>query len=876
LAFPQTGHRLTDSPERLTAALAGRYRIERELGQGGMATVYLAHDLKHDRHVALKVLKPELAAVLGAERFVVEIKTTASLSHPHILPLFDSGTADGFLYYVMPYIEGETLRAKLDRETQLGIEEAVRITTEVADALDYAHRHGVIHRDIKPENILLHDGRPMVADFGIALALSAAAGGRLTETGMSLGTPHYMSPEQATAEKEITARSDVYSLASVLYEMLTGEPPHMGNSAQQIIMKIIADVARPVTELRKSVPPNVAAAVAKALERLPADRFASAKAFQEALTDQRFVTTTDAPGAIAAGRQSRGVVAIAGWGLAALLALALGWTRFAGPRAEPEPSTRFAFSFGNESWGRIHIDMSPDGRRILMSGRAGLIIRDLGAIEPRVLSGFSGERPAVSPDGRWVAYQSAGGTVFKIPIEGGTPTELGICDDPRWLDQNFLVCLAPNWGLGRLSSAGGPVERLTAPDTAAGEIGHWSPFPLPGGRAVLYTSYRRPVSRIEVLDLKTGQRSVVAEHGVNPIYARSGHVLFVRDSVLFAVRFDPVALRTEGSPVPVLDDVAAKPSDAKAGIAISDNGTLAVIRASAWWIDTRVVWVGRDGREEPAIPSPGALRFPRLSPDQRRILVTVGRDGANRNLWIYDLGRELLTQLTRNAASAFGGVWTPDGRQVAFTNEDPSYDVYRIPIDGSGAPTAVVSNIKDKYPESVSPDGKDLAYEEYWTGRRRIRVTPVDGSGPGRYVGDSTVQFLDPHFSPDGHWIAASGASGTNATPHIFVFRADGTPGVLQVSASETGDRDPHWTRGGRELVFRRGSAVYAVDIDPATGVIGKEHKLFDGGYPPEHGYDVTADGNRFLMVKTVDRPDVLPILVITNFFEELRRKVGQ
>ena len=188
-----------DAIARIGAALADRYRLERELGAGGMATVYLAQDLKHDRQVALKVLKPELAAVLGAERFVVEIKTTAALQHPHILPLFDSGTAGTFLYYVMPYVEGETLRGKLDRETQFGIDESVKITSAVADALDYAHRHGVIHRDIKPENILLHDGRPMVADFGIALALSAASGGRMTETGLSLGTPHYMSPEQATA-----------------------------------------------------------------------------------------------------------------------------------------------------------------------------------------------------------------------------------------------------------------------------------------------------------------------------------------------------------------------------------------------------------------------------------------------------------------------------------------------------------------------------------------------------------------------------------------------------------------------------------------------------------------------------------------------------
>jgi serine/threonine-protein kinase len=219
---------VSQSVDRLKSALADRYRIERRLSE-------------------VKVLRPELAAVLGAERFVQEIETTAQLQHPHILPLFDSGEADGFLYYVMPYIEGETLRDKLNREKQLSIEQAVKITTEVADALDYAHRHNVIHRDIKPENVLLHDGRPMVADFGIALAVSAAAGGRMTETGLSLGTPHYMSPEQATAQKDLTNRSDVYSLGAVLYEMLTGDPPHTGTSAQQIIMRIVTEEVPPVT-----------------------------------------------------------------------------------------------------------------------------------------------------------------------------------------------------------------------------------------------------------------------------------------------------------------------------------------------------------------------------------------------------------------------------------------------------------------------------------------------------------------------------------------------------------------------------------------------------------------------------------------------------
>src|SRR5512141_1921196 len=262
---------MNDSLTRLTNALTDRYLISRELGAGGMATVYLAHDVRHDRPVALKVLRPELAAILGGERFLKEIRLTANLQHPHILGLHDSGEVDGLVYYVMPYVEGESLRQRLEREHQLPVDEAIRIATEVAGALDYAHRHGVIHRDIKPENILLHDGSAMVADFGIALAASRSGGSRMTETGMSLGTPHYMSPEQAMGEREITARSDVYSLGCVLYEMLVGEPPFNGPTAQAIIAKVITEKPPFATAARESVPRHVARVIQKSLEKLPAD-----------------------------------------------------------------------------------------------------------------------------------------------------------------------------------------------------------------------------------------------------------------------------------------------------------------------------------------------------------------------------------------------------------------------------------------------------------------------------------------------------------------------------------------------------------------------------------------------------------------------------
>ena len=222
---------MTEQLARLTAALADRYTIERELGAGGMATVYLAQDLKHDRQVAIKVLRPELAAVIGAERFLAEIKTTANLQHPHILSLFDSGAVVGTVFYVMPFVDGESLRDRLTREKQLPIGDALRIATETADALQYAHAHGIIHRDIKPENILLQGGHALVADFGIALAASKTSGTRMTETGMSLGTPQYMSPEQAMGERDLDARTDIYALGVVTYEMLVGEPPFTGPSA---------------------------------------------------------------------------------------------------------------------------------------------------------------------------------------------------------------------------------------------------------------------------------------------------------------------------------------------------------------------------------------------------------------------------------------------------------------------------------------------------------------------------------------------------------------------------------------------------------------------------------------------------------------------
>jgi eukaryotic-like serine/threonine-protein kinase len=426
---------MPDALIRLTAALADRYRIERELGAGGMATVYLAHDLKHDRQVAIKVLRPELAAVIGAERFLREIKTVASLQHPHILGLIDSGELDGTAYYVMPFVEGESLRDRLTREKQLPIPDAVRIATEVASALDYAHRHQVIHRDIKPENILLHDGQALVADFGIALAVSTAGGTRMTETGMSLGTPHYMSPEQAMGQREIGPQSDVYALGAVTYEMLTGDPPFTGSTAQAIVAKVMTEKPAAIRRARERVPEQVEDAVLTALEKLPADRFPSAAAFAEALTGPaRSVGRASAAGGRPwlADRRSRLALAVAAISLAAALLLL---ARLRGSRVDLAEMSVAQNTFSQEAI--FTARWAPDGKTIVYSAaRQGtnprLYVVRADYPEPQPLGPDSTHLLAVSSTGelalltrpRYFGHRLFAGTLARMPLGGGAPREV--------------------------------------------------------------------------------------------------------------------------------------------------------------------------------------------------------------------------------------------------------------------------------------------------------------------------------------------------------------------------------------------------------------------------------------------------------------------
>jgi tRNA A-37 threonylcarbamoyl transferase component Bud32 len=895
---------MSELVERLRAAVAGSYSLERELGAGGMATVYLAEDLKHKRKVALKVLKPDLAAVLGAERFVQEITTTASLQHPHILPLFDSGSAGGFLYYVMPFIDGETLRTRLNRETQLGIEEAVGITTSVADALDYAHRHGVIHRDIKPENILLHDGRPMVADFGIALAVSAAAGGRMTETGLSLGTPHYMSPEQATAEKELTNRSDIYSLASVLYEMLTGSPPHVGSSAQQIIMKIVTDEARPVTELRKSVPPHVGAAVAKALEKLPADRFSTAHEFAEALHGRGSVLSTGGTAILGAVKGQR--AAAGGWRsrlrdrfvlgtllvAVAALAAATGLAR----RTEPPalPLIRFVLAatdstkpFDNFPWPAA---ISPDGGTLVYSvgqnpTTSMLFMLRMNELEARPIPGTTNAyQTYFSPDGRWLAFE-VGGKERKVRLDGSAPVTIGDASGANgadWTTGNEIVLGAQGsfHGLSHMSAAGGEPVALTQPDTAKGEIDHLWPIATPDGKAIVFVIWSGSLAtaRLAITSMDGGAVTPLGISGIRPLAVLDGILVYVQaDGAVMAAALNARRKHIDGSPTPVHDPVSvAAALNGNSGIFISRGGALVTSRGGALG---KLTWVTRDGRTQPVSPQPRGFTFVRLSPDERRIAAVVA-DNQKSDVWIYDLTLGTFSRLT--SAGTVGSVeWSADGSRVMFTaaGRESRIVVWSQPASGGTQAEELAEYAGQTAMATRSPDGKSLLVNSIPGITWEVLSVTLDSAHVVRNYLATGAQEHAPQFSPDGKWVAL--VSDESGQDEVYVRSFPDPSSKTQISVG--GGFEPVWSRDGSRLYYRAGTALLSarISLSPGFTLLGRDTVLaaagltstflngyFSGTYQP------TRDGKRILAILP-DR-DEYQLVVSPNWITELRRRVAE
>ncbi|MEO8139973.1 MAG: protein kinase [Gemmatimonadota bacterium] len=897
------------SLERLRAALADRYRIERELGAGGMATVYLAQDLKHDRQVAIKVLRPELAAVIGAERFLSEIKTTANLQHPHILPLFDSGIADSFLFYVMPYVEGESLRDRLTREKQLPISDAVRITTEIAGALDYAHRHNVIHRDIKPENILLHDGRALVADFGIALAASKAGGTRMTETGMSLGTPTYMSPEQAMGEREITARSDVYALGCVAYEMLLGEPPFTGPTAQAIVAKVMtAEPASLITQ-RKSIPPQVEAAVHTALQKLPADRFASAAEFATALGDPGYATrmtvASQIPGgAVGSSLRTRRLVG----GLAAVAVLSLGLAAWGWLRpAPPKPVIRYSMGLPPDQAMRqgvlgVNIAITPDGSRLVYvgPGEGGdqLWIRERNRLDATPLAGTLGaQSPYFSPDGERIGFSAGANVQLKVvPVTGGPPITLatpgaGSGGGGTWGPGGWIYFDSPG-GLSRIRADGGAAELLIPLDSATHETGHAWPAALPNGKGLLYRSRRNSDATdfdIIAFDFKTHARHILTK-GLLARFVAPGYLVFLRaDGAVLAAPFDQDHLKLTGPAVPLFEGVMTKPFGS-ADIAISPTGTLAYVPglASSGGGVAELVWVSREGAVTPLNPpltyNPSTNFSLSLSPNGTRVAIDV-IGTASSDIWIKQLPSGPLSRLSFDNRAAYRPRWTPDGQSVIYPAliDTAPLAVWKKKADGSAAATLVWRVPGRQIAEaSFSNDGQWLIYRVVMDSANRdvYAVRPGHDSVPTPLLTDRFNEE-GPALSPNGKWLAYT--SNESGRGEIFVRPFPNTAGG-RWQISTAGGSAARWAHSGRELFYEAPSGdMMVVPVTPGpTFVPGAPRRLFPlgGGLVASSIvplYDLTPDDKRFLMVRLAavnQAPGAGQVVMVDNWLEELKAKM--
>jgi serine/threonine-protein kinase len=882
----QAGDEDGELRERLQCALGGAYRVEGRLARGGMAMVFLARDLRHGRTVAVKVLDPALGAALdadgGAERFLAEIRVTAGLHHPNLLPLFDSGSAEGLPYYVMPYVDGETLRQRLRRESPLPVGEAVRIALGVAGALEHAHAHGVVHRDLKPENVLLQAGQPVVADFGIALALSHAGGARATRPGFTLGTPQYMAPEQAEGGGAADPRSDVYSLGAVLYEMLTGDPPHAAGSAQAVLAKRRVERPTPARVLRPGVPEHVSRAVDRALERLPADRTATVRELADMLAGRR----AEEPSAPTPRRWRRAGLA-AGAALACAGALAF----WALPRGDaPVQTTRFVVApIPDAAIGRPPT-ITPDGGSLVYAGSAAagrrLFVRPVGELTARPLAGTEGALSVfVSPDGRWAAFFTSDDRLRKVPVDGGPVTTLAGAfrySAGSWAGGDRIVLSTEGQGgLTWIPADGGTQRRLTRLATARGETRHGAPLVLDDGRTVVFTAERHrngPVPADGELAVATldPDGAAPAPHTLLGVRARravavvDGRLLYITPdgAALMAVRFDAARRRVEGAPTAVLE----QPRGGIDAVALAQSGTLLYSLRSDANAPVRVDSAG--GARPMFAGASGYFMNPRFSPDGRRLAIQ-GTSPRGTDVWIYDVASGTRAQLT-TLGSAIGPTWTPDGERIVFLSTQGGRAALWAQPAGGSAPAERVVEGDGVFAADVAPDGREVVFQRQAGRSWGIWSAPMDGRGPPRPVVVEGFDALMPALSPDGRWLAyAANASGRH---EVYVRPYPGPGAAVQVS--EAGGTEPAWSRDGRRLFFRGDRRMHAAALAtrPALAVTGRETlftEAFDGDMPmPHRNYDVSPDGREFVMIAAA--PDARPeTVVVLGWLGELRARLA-
>ena len=879
---------MTELEARLSTALAERYRLERELGSGGMATVYLARDLKHDRDVAVKVLRPELAAMLGADRFLNEIRISARLDHPHILTLIDSGAADGFLYYVMPFVRGESLRSKLTRERRLDLNETLDIARQVTSALDYAHRQGIVHRDIKPENILLHEGEAVLADFGIAMAVEGAGGSRLTETGMSLGTPQYMSPEQAIGERTLDARSDVYSIAAVVYEMLAGEPPHSGASTQAIIAKLMTERPTRLRVLRDTVPEELDAAVARALAKTPADRFTSAGAFARALTTptsdapRRWVTVTRrwVPFAIGAAIATAGITAL-------LLARE--------PAPPPLPDRVQLTLTGNA----IAPSLSPDGTRFAFAEKqcdqAGsctyqLVIQDQDGAGRLVLTRDIGYifKTQWTSDGRFLAFAGSHPPlrhgVFAVSTLGGETRFLGCCvfdllsGDTALLQGVSSPAVNRSWARRVTIHDGRTVDSIAVLDANAAH--YIAGLTIPER---ILVSLRKPGEIDGELRLTDFRGRVIdritppfASHGrtFTPRWVPSrGRLVIGAQRELGGSEFDVLTMRVTATTIePAIDTLLSGVELGNGIFDVSPDGERLVyfggpVEAELSTIDIEPgVLAGLTATQR--LSSTALLRG-RISPTGDKILLAraARRGGAHASQFS-------LVPRTGGTESQIPGIvenlvdfqWSPDGRRILYLHGIGASEVRLIETDSSGRGTREIARLGKAAAIGFRPL-PDGAVGLLTPQRRSLSII-------GR-SGKRDVTWPVPE------WIGAIGAMSHAADSRSVIVSAMNRSGDSVVVATvdvETGRYTRLASFAGSDPAFvgqlEAGAIVSVVREPQGAWVL---HQMRPGRSTERLGtvphsraeFSVSRDGKHVALIRYTDRNDVY---MIRNFGRILRR----
>lgn len=886
----------------------GPYEIQSPLGAGGMGEVYRAHDIRLGRTVAIKILPPELSSdPLRRQRFEREAKTISNLNHPHICVLHDIGHQDGIDFLVMECVEGETLEKRLEKGS-LPLEQVVKIGAEVADAVDRAHRSGVVHRDLKPANIMITPAGAKLLDFGLAkpavvltgAEVTAASSSPVTEQGTIVGTFQYMSPEQVEG-KDVDARSDIFSLGSVLYEMLTGRRAFEGKSRLSVASAILDKEPEPITIIKPMTPLALDHVIRRCLAKDPEERWQTGRDVAQELQWAAKSENVSGPQSGSFWHLLRNSYAV--WtlvfALGVLAALAIwGWTRT--PQPATRPVMRWASSFppGNAI---ARVTLSPDGSHLAYLQRFGgllapwhLYVRSTDQLEARIVSGDDSITIAgaffFSPDGNWIAYFSQG-KLKKVPVANGA--SVTICDAPpsasgAWGPDGTIVLgkgIGHLGGLLRVSAAGGKLEALTTPDHQKGETEHAWPYFLPDGKTLLFnirTTGSWDDSRMAVLNLRTGAIRVLLEGGWNPQYAASGHLVYTRRGSLMAVAFDLNQLQVKGTPSTVLEGVASSAARGFPNYSFSDLGDLVYNPTSAEG-KTAMVWVDRMGKVEPLRAPAQTYASPAISPNGTSIAVSIEAGSPDYwDVWVYDLARGTLNRLTYGFTN-ISPAWTKDGKRVAFRTlgEPEKNGIFWVVADGSGPPQQLLTTQTPAVPGSWLPDSGGLVFYDVGQHGPEIHVFAMTRGGAPSGADSTVIENASaPQLSPDGHWIAYNSAE--SGTTQVYVRSFPSLAGKWQISTD--GGGFPRWAHSGRELFYVIGNKMMAVGVETkGTFRAGVPKMLFEGsyagspvGFAPSWGYDISPDDKRFLMVKTDSASTAdLQIQFVGNWFEELRRRAS-